>query len=329
MKRCHGRVASRRQPPEAVPSVTEAGSPSSVSQTALNLSELRAFGRLADEWKQPCTDRWGVILPPHGLNHSPSRLEEPTDDGQGSGSGKAGSDTRSREGRRAPAATGTASYPLESWLIEALGLEEVAWYHPDLTWRSASSSPAILVVPLRLLESLPYRAQLQLEIPATAEQWKRTFQYGYKFVPPVRARAVWDDGSPIRSHHENPDGSMCPCTPGDWGLGSPLEDLISFCACWVVKSLHDRLLHRWPGPQHYPAWLRILRNQPEEYCGCEKQNQKRSGACCMKQDFEVPFAEHLLKWFETRRAYFDVCRARDRGWNPLPVYRKFRQVAPT
>ncbi len=300
-----------------LPTVGDPEISGSLPPAVLDLSELRAFGRVADEWNQPCTDRWGVILPQRGLRYSPFPREEPNDDGQGSGSEEAGSATRSREGRRASAATGAASYPIESWLIDALGLEEVAWYHPDLTWSSASSSPATLTVPLRLFESLPYRAHLRLEIPATADHWKRAFQYGYKFVPPVRAWATWDDGDPIRSHHENPDGSICACTPEDWGLGSPLEDLISYSACWVAKSLHDRMLGRWPGPQHFPVWLRVLRNQPNEYCGCEKQNQQSYGACCMRSDFELPFAQHLVSWFDTRRAYFHFLHARSLRTNTI------------
>ena len=290
-------------------------------------TELRAFGRLADEWKQPWIDRWGVIIPP------PTRIDQlPStgaifDEGRSAGSEEAGPAAGSWTGRRASADAGAATHPVQSWLIEPLGLEDVAWYHPDRSWCAMDSGPAALIVPVTLFESLPYRAQLLLEVPATGEQWKKTFQHGYKYVPPVRAWATWDDGRPIRSHHENPDGSICACMPRDWGLGQPLEVFIGFCISWVAKALHAQLLGKWPGPQHYPPWLRILWDRPDEYCGCDEQTGLVYRDCCMAKDAAVPFSEHLVNWFNTRKVYAHFLRARGLPTRPAALTKTFSKWA--
>lgn len=324
LKGGQGRLASNRHSLVALPSaVVWRYAP----KATLDLSELRAFGRLADSWKLPCIDRWGVILPQRGVTHSFLPTGEPAHDGQGSGSEEAGSTTGSGERRRAPAETGTAAYPLESRLAELLGLDEVAWYHPDARWSTTDSSPRFLVVPIRLFGSLPYRATLSLEVPTTWDEWRSRWRFGRDLAPPIRAWAWWDDGIRVRSHHENPDTGICACKAEDWGLGRPLEDYISFCICWVAKGLHMQLLGRWPGPQHHPEWSRVVRDEPDEFCGCG--SHQRYGVCHRETDFAVPFAYHMFEHWRVRFAYDSVLEARGLEIRPRTCFwSRMATIAP-
>ena len=61
-----------------------------------------------------------------------------------------------------------------------------------------------------------------------------------------------------------------------------IEDCVGYCACWLAKALHLQILGRWPGLQHYPAAVRVLRSKPNEYCGCGQAKRYRD--CCMEAD---------------------------------------------
>ena len=125
-------------------------------------------------------------------------------------------------------------------------------------------------------------------------------------VPPIRAWAWWADGIRVRSHHENPDTCICACKPEDWGLGRAFEDYIMYCACWVAKALHEKLLDRWPGAQHYPASTRLIRDRVDEYCGCGGRDLYDD--CCRADDRLPGDAYHRYENWLVQNDYFDCLR---------------------
>ena len=110
-------------------------------------------------------------------------------------------------------------------------------------------------------------------------------------------------------------------------MGQPLEVFIGFCMSWVAKSLHAQLCSRWPGTQHYPPWLRILRDRPDEYCGCDEQIGLVYRDCCMAKDADVPYAQHLVNWFNTRKFYAHFLRARGLPTRPAALTETFSKWA--
>lgn len=263
--------------------------------------ELQQFGRTVHDGQQVFVDMWGYLAP--GAR-SPTTCTTPANGigganvRQTAGSEKARPATRSRPGRRTSATSAsTASHPVQPGLTEALGLEELFDYHPDAEWLKSSSGLALLVVPVALFRSLPYRPILILEIPATWPIWMSRPD-SRKFVPDVRAWAYWDDGIAIRSHHEYlADDSMCVCRPEDWKIGcNSIEDYVAFCICWVAKALHIQIFGWWPGLQHYPDAVRFLRDvPPNEYCGCGEA--KLYTACCKTEDDSQTVFE---RWTQVR-----------------------------
>ena len=234
------------------------------------------------------------------------RTEEPIHDGQGSGAEETGSEAGSGKGRGAPAASGPTAHPFQSGLTEMLGLGDVLAFHRNARWVPTTSGPALLMIPVRLFASLPYRAVLYLEISTSWDEWRVRYPEKGLLVPPIRAWAWWTDGIRVRSHHENPDTCICACKSEDWGLGRALEDYIMYCTCWIAKVLHERLLGRWPGAQHYPAWIRMTRNRVDEYCGCGKRALYRD--CCKEDDWLLGPAYHRYEHWIVQHDYFDGLR---------------------
>lgn len=216
-------------------------------------------------------------------------------------------ETRSAAGSRQrsspeAAAPGTATHafgtrielPLNVWL-----LEELDGYHPEAKIVSSSPSAAVVEIPVGLFRPLPFRAKLTLEIPllprelltrkfvpATSDTLIRTPAMPSS-VPDVRAWAKWGGGmlygGVITSHHQNPDGAICACMPGQWTLGvNQLVDYVGFCIVWIGKVLHEREIGFWPGKQHFGPLGRVRRNRPLEYCGCG--GELRYKDCCEPRD---------------------------------------------
>jgi hypothetical protein len=227
-------------------------------------------------------------------------------------------------------------------------LEELNRFHPDalVTEVSSSSFPHLLVrLPVGLFRSLPYRAELTLEVPlvlrdrlripslgisygrvgAGKVQWYGPTEFysihpwferpGYAepLVPDVRAWGRWVggpfQGTLIQSHHQNPDFGICACKPTEWILGvKPLVDFVGMCISWIGKTLHERELGFYPGPQHYGEWKRLERDRPDEYCGCGA-GMKRYRECCRNADrkltpFQLWTAQHAATqayWVELKR----------------------------
>lgn len=294
-----------------------------------DLCELRAFGRAADAFQRHSIGDGGFVVPGRHASAIYARRKEPV--------GNVRQKTRSQEGgpaarswarRRAPATkAGTTSHPVEPGLSSALGLEEMFDRHQDVRWLGASSGPTLLIITLGLFRGMPYRAELVIELPRTWDDWIQQLKHKGDLVPDIRAWARWETGVIIRTHHENPDASICCCMPGQWVLGThPIEDYVGFCICWIAKALHQQLVGWWPGGQHYPPLARVSRDIPDEYCGCG--NHVRYGDCCRSKDLAQPFLELFLDQHRTNRAY--TAELERRGLSDLspfvrPEYRRVMQ----
>jgi hypothetical protein len=283
----------------------------------IGIQDLRAFGRAAGLYAQHVVLEGGFVAPGRQASPSTVRGEERCNDvRESSGSEETGSAAGPWEGRRASAPTtpSTPSYPVERGLSTALRLEELFQYHPDARWLGSSSSTAFISAPVGLFSTLPYRAILVIEVPAEWPSW--LMGYPISDVPAVRAWAFWSDGIVVRSHHQYPDESICACQPGQWRLGRDgIEDYVGFCVCWIAKALHLQVLGWWPGPQHYPAAVRVARNRPDEFCGCG--SDKRYADCHATRDLQQSPYSRWLEVVEAQRGYRLELQRRGLSEQPL------------
>src|SRR5688572_5413841 len=213
---------------------------------SVDFSELAEFGLAADELLQPSLAEGGFLTLGNRTPRIISQGEEQSGhDGQRQRPQEAGPAARPRQGRRTSSrAASSAAHPVERGLSAELGLDELFTWHPDARWVGGSSGYALLLIPLGLFSSIPERAYLILEIPTQRPEWLRGTPAGY--APFIRAWAYWANGALARAHHKYPDESMCACQERNWLLGREvLEDYVGYCACWVAKLLHERLLGWW------------------------------------------------------------------------------------
>jgi hypothetical protein len=274
----------------------------------MDLTELVQFGRAADERGPHWVSHDGFIVSGRSSPSNSSRRKEQSR-GQPPGTEEAGPAARTRQGRRASATpAGAAAHPVERELSIRLGLEGLLDYYRDARWTSSSSSGTeLLVLKIALFGSLPFRAVLGLEVPSKTPKWLAESPVGY--APFVRAWAWWSDGSSVHAPHVYPDEAMCVCREEDWKIGvQTAHDYADFCVCWIAKALHLRLLGRWPGPQHMPEGARIVRNRPDDFCGCGRF--KRYKNCHMRVDFRMPRARLLLDRKRGEDAYLHEIQRR-------------------
>ena len=269
----------------------------------LDLSGLEEFGQAADQLQQPALVEGGFLVLGNGSTKTLSQRRENggPDVERGPRAEEARPPAGSRQGRSAPSpATGAAAHPVERGLSGTLRLEELFAYHPDARWVGSSSGSARLLVPVGLFRTIPEWANLLFEIPTHEPAWLRERPAGH--APFIRAWAQWSFGLPVRAHHEYPDQSMCVCREGDWVLDRHvIEDYVGYCACWVAKALHERLLGWWPGLQHCPAASRVERGRPYEYCGCGKPALYH--VCCRSKDLARTWSSRAAERAEADRKY--------------------------
>ena len=302
-------------------------SPASVCATPFGLvpqagiANLCEFGEQAERLEYPYIDVGGFIVPGRGPAASITPGWESDDDVAARETGQWGESARTEagppagpwEGQATPeaAAPGASPHAFEQRLAHLnLDLPALVDYHPRARVTASTAEAVYLDVPLGLFRDLPVRARLTLEVPLhRRDRLSRTFvesrvplRTGELIlepripteVPDVRAWAAWQggslDGVRITSHHQNPDASICACRPLEWVRGvHPLTDYIAFCALWVGKALHERLLGFYPGRQHYGPLDRVRRDRIHEYCGCG--STRRYGACCRADDrMRTPYA---------------------------------------
>ena len=286
---------------------------------ALGSDALRRFGEDADQGRPQRVGFEGTIEPGDGaLDQEPGTMKEMDPHEQRrQGEGSQRPAARPREGPRAPSApaAGASAHPILPVVAERLQLGEVMRYHPCGWWSSISPSVAHLNLPVRLFPELSYRPILTLELPRAENAWlfMRPLRDGEEYErsplrpaarlsPPIRTWAHWQEGIRVRSHHENPDGTICAAMGTDWAYGDPLIDLVNFCICWIAKSLHMSTIGNWPGPQHYPPHLRVARMATGEFCGCG--SAKRYSRCCLSSDLRWTPAELALMRERTAALYY-------------------------
>jgi hypothetical protein len=247
------------------------------------------FGELAECRKQPYVATGGFIVPgpESALNSKPGK--EKTRNGlEQAASREAG------QGQGQTAASGASPSALEPGLGK-LALDVLEEYYPLARVTSSTSTAHVLDIPVGLFRQLPFRARLTLEIPL---KWFPTKVLSP--VPGVRAWARWDGNADaglwIRSHHLYPDLAICACEPRDWIRGiHPLHYYVSFCVMWIAKTLHEREIGFWPGPQDYGPRTRVTRDRPNEYCGCT--SNYRYGQCHRDRDFSMTAYERWrVQW---------------------------------
>jgi len=152
-----------------------------------------------------------------------------------------------------------------------LRLDVALEFNPSARWLERPQDHPLLVVPLHLFSTTPYRAVIALEVVRRPDDFPDNGSVlgGESAVPPLRAWAWYQDGIRVTSHHMYPDRSVCAFMAGQWLPGiDDLQDYVASLAMWIAKSLHLQLFDRWPGRQHYGAYERVRRNRGEECCGC-------------------------------------------------------------
>ena len=312
----------------------------------LDLSSLILFGEEAEQGKYPAVDVGGFLVPGEESSPTSNLGKEEQRDGRTTRRQEAGPATGPRQGSRrsqAEAEAGTASHPVKRRVMSG-DLEELRLFHPDVvvTEISSSSFPHLAIgLPVGLFRGLPFRAELNLEVPlifrerlrlpslgtdygemgSQSIRWYGPTQsyhinplverhgYAEPLVPDVRAWARWVDGPfhgvPIESHHQNPDRGICACKPTDWILGvNPLVDFVGMCVSWIGKALHERELGFYPGPQHYGDWKRVERDRPDEFCGCG-EGMKRYHECCREADRQLTPYQLWASRYAATHAYYD------------------------
>lgn len=297
---------------------------------AAGIAALRAFGAEADRLEFPFIDVGGFIVPGLGpAAHIQPGLE---DYAHGESTGRArrarpareeaGPPTGSWQGpasSQAPA-SGSPPHTFERELgrlnLDFRGLVE---YHPHARVTASSAEAMLLDIPVGLFHALPGRARLTMEVslaPRPRLTARALGDRGWQpTVPDVRAWARWEGGplagQPVRSHHAYPDDSICACMPHEWIRGvHPLRDYVAFTILWIGKSLHEILLQRYPGRQHYGAWDRVRRDRVDEYCGCGSAELYRE--CCRAADLGRTLFDRWLESEVSRRHYLSELASRRR-----------------
>lgn len=276
----------------------------------MDLTPLRAFGAEAERGEFPQIEVGGFIVSGQtaAQTYTPGKekLPDACERTEETGREEAGSAARPRQRSSSETAASCAAthtvrsrlkIPFDEWLFE-----ELDGYHPNAKVIARSSDTTVLDIPVGLFSGLPFRAALTLEIPTKdrdrltgsshAVPWDSRMirAFGPSPVPDVRAWARWATGPlagpSITSHHQNPDRAICACMPGQWTLGvNLLVDYVGMCVTWIGKVLHEREIGFWPGPQHYPAGSRMMRNRRDEFCGCGKRKKYRD--CCLSADLKL------------------------------------------
>lgn len=227
------------------------------------------------------------------------------------------------QGRRASAEAGAGPRAHAIWdgLRPLLRLEELWARYPRMRVVHSSSKFVLLTTPVTLLEALPFRAHIFLEVPINGSHKHPMLSplQGEPIVPDARAWAIWREGVLPEAYHRYPDQSICAFRPGEWRLGrDPLRIYLHSCVLWLTKLLHLHLLDSWPGPQHCSASVRVKRNRPDEFCGCGSNRRWRD--CCMPDDLKRSRFDLLTEELDGSMQYLRELNAR--GWPDTPPWRR-------
>jgi hypothetical protein len=291
---------------------------------AHGIQELIAFGQQADRHEYPYIDAGGFIvlgdqlypisLPRKEEKHEHVRTTGPGQQRWKGSREKAGSAAGPRQRPRIK--TTTARTPAHAvGLVAGLDvLAELRDYGDSVSVIRSSAQYCYVQLNVGLFRDLPHRATLELEIPLLTRRELPSVMP--TSVPDARGWAWWSDGpfkgTFIESHHQNPDLSICACMPQDWTFGrDALITYVDFCIVWIGKALHERLLGRYPGKQHYGERERVRRDRQNEYCGCGRSVLYRD--CCRAADLALFPADRSRRWREAQQQYIDALAKQSRS----------------
>jgi len=307
---------------------------------------LWTFGRRTESGEGSAIAEGGFVVA-GDASPDPTTLAE-TESHEHHSAGPEGRRIGKGEGQGAQAEASTpdqTAHPLGQLNIEGAAgweLEGLRDYFPDVEVVGSPSRFALLSMTAGLLRDSPIAARLYLELPLWP--WDRMTRIDSHFgrsqaiitrseapfipmPPPVRAWAFWQGGLlggfPVRSHHENPDGSICACMSYEWIRGvHRLLDYAAYCTSWILKILYERAFNQYPGAQHLPPWVRLERLRLDESCGCGKLGLYRS--CCWNQDRRIGSQRLTHGRLEDAAEYFDHLKKQGRPFWPLgEVFRRF------
>lgn len=312
--------------------------------SALDLTPLRDFGQEAEQLGGIQVDVGGFIVP--GREPTPTHIPG---NGERSHEQRQGEETRSAAGswpgpQAEAAASGEASHPVRTLIVPGVSaeeLEELDDYYPGCRVVTSSSRFVVYGMSVGLFRTLPFRARLYLEVPRVPFDSRTRAFVPWRYprpahdagdfiearptvdvplVPVVRAWAFWEGGvghgTQIFSHHVYPDGSICACMSHQWirGIDRTL-DYAGMCVSWIGKVLHEREFGFYPGPQHLPAWARVARDRPHEFCGCS--SRRRYSECCRPADRRLTKEFLTTSRENTRREYFKQLEWQSRPRGPI------------
>lgn len=305
---------------------------------------LQAFGAAVERGEEILVGLDGVIVLGDTASTPMDPRQELSTDEPGNEGQEAGPTTGPGTRRRAPSAKAASCAPAHTLRtvghagrgdvaaqkadVLMRDVESLAKFYPDVEVTASSSRYVYLLLHADPFPEMNVGFQILLEVPARFEsrlwgyeeayspvKWRtRTRAFHLRgnrvapLVPSIRVWACWHGGllhgSPVRSHHQQPDGSLCVCMRCDWLPGlHPLLDFMNMSVLWTAKVLHERWLGPYPGPQHCTALVRRLRDRPQEFCGC---GERKSYADCHRQeDFQRPLTELQRESDDTRQQYLN------------------------
>ena len=303
----------------------------------MDLGELRAFGAAVEEPDAGVSIQPGGFIVPgrdpvlksgpgKGRRDVTRQTAGTNERGREAGSRETGYREAGRSAKAGPSAvgadpssnqTGSPAHTLGHRLNKALGLEELQHWYPTAAVRGTSSSLALLSAHVGVIQPLPYRGRLVLEIPLNGPFRVPSLLASTTntYVPDVRVWATWEDGVCPAGYHVYPDASLCTHMQGEWIWGvNPLHELVDWSVLWLAKSLHLQILNRWPGPQHCSANVAMKRRMLDEYCRCGKHERYR--ACHYAQDRSRSRYELFREEQEGAAEYLSALRRSDRPAGP-------------
>ncbi len=305
---------------------------------------LEAFGAAVERAEGILVGLDGVIVLGDTASTPMDPRQEHSTDEPGIEGQEAGPTTGPGTGRRASSAEAASCAPAHTLRAITVGrghvatalkdvvmmrdVESLVEFYPDVEVTASSARYLYLLLHANPFPESNVGFKILLEVPARLEsrlwgyedadsplKWRtrtRVFHVRGNRVPPlvptVRVWARWHGGPlhglPVRSHHQQPDGSLCVCMRCDWLPGlHPLLDFVNMSVLWAAKVLHECWLGRYPGPQHCTALVRRLRDRPQEFCGCGERKQYAD--CHRREDFQRPLADLQRESDDTRQQYLN------------------------
>ena len=236
------------------------------------LQALEKIGKSLDKGLTPTVHNGRIVMPGRATETFVFPGRENTNVRQETRGSATGSRQRPARGERTPSSTASVVCDTHKTIYRAEANEiENAYPGARFIW---TSDGFWLFTKSRLIPGHDDSASIISYIPFS------------KYVS--RSWGFWSSGEWIGPRHTNfPDGSICSFEPSDrtWCAGDSIVDLLDLHTLWIVGQLHLRHIGTWPGPQCVRhSYERITELGEDELCGCDSEEQKTYGECCMIND---------------------------------------------